>query len=73
MIITFPDGGKSTGPIPLNADGTYATTGSSDMSASWGVIPAGQSGTYSYRFVSRVKWPQGTYTQTYATCSVTVG
>jgi hypothetical protein len=38
MIITFPDGGKSTGPITVAPNGTFRTTGNSNMSASWGFI-----------------------------------
>ena len=72
MVLTFPDGGQSTGPITVNADGTYFTTGNSNMSASWGFIAPEQTGTYNYKFVNRIKWPAGTYTRTYASCSVVV-
>jgi hypothetical protein len=72
MIITFPDGGTSTGPITVASGGTYTTTGNSNMSASWGFIAPEQTGTYKYQFVGRIKWPAGTYSQTYAQCSVTV-
>jgi hypothetical protein len=72
MIITFPDGGSSTGPITVASGGTYTTTGNSNMSASWGFIAPEQTGTYKYQFVGRIKWPAGTYSQTYAQCSVTV-
>lgn len=72
MIITFPDGAQSTGPITVAAGGTYTTTGNSDMSASWGFIAPEQTGTYTYQFVGRIKWPAGTYTQLYAQCTVAV-
>jgi hypothetical protein len=72
MIITFPDGGTSTGPITVASGGTYTTTGNSNMSASWGFIAPEQTGTYKYQFVGRIKWPAGTYSQTYAQCSVAV-
>ena len=72
MIITFPDGASSTGPITVASGGTYTTTGNSNMSASWGFIAPEQTGTYTYQFVGRIKWPAGTYNQTYAQCTVTV-
>jgi hypothetical protein len=72
MIITFPSGGQSTGPITVASDGTYTTTGDSNMSASWGFIAPEQTGTYTYQFVGRVKWPAGTFTKLYANCSVVV-
>jgi hypothetical protein len=72
MIITFPDGGQSTGPIGVATNGTFATAGNSNMSASWGFIAPQQKGTYSYRFVGKVKWPAGTFTLSYAHCSVVV-
>jgi hypothetical protein len=71
MIITFPDGSTSTGPITVSG-GTYTTTGNSNMSASWGFIAPEQTGTYKYQFVGRIKWPAGTYSQQYAQCSVVV-
>lgn len=71
MIITFPDGATSTGPITVSG-GTFSTTGNSNMSASWGFIAPEQTGTYTYQFVGRVKWPAGTYNQQYAQCSVVV-
>jgi hypothetical protein len=71
MIITFPDGAQSTGPITVT-NGTYTTTGNSNMSASWGFIAPEQLGTYTYTFVGRIKWPAGTYNQKYASCSVVV-
>jgi hypothetical protein len=72
MIITFPDGGQSTGPITVASGGTYTTTGNSNMSASWGFIAPEQTGTYTYQFVGRIKWPAGTYNQKYAQCTVSV-
>jgi len=72
MILTFPDGATSTGPVTVASGGTYTTTGNSNMSASWGFISPEQTGTYSYKFVGRIKWPAGTYNQMYAQCSVTV-
>ena len=72
MIITFPDGAQSTGPITVASGGTYTTTGNSNMSASWGFIAPEQTGTYKYQFVGRIKWPAGTYNQMYAQCTVTV-
>ncbi len=67
LIITFPSGTTATSPIAVSSNGTYTLTESSANS-----IPAGQSGTYSYQFVARVKWPDGTFHQSYATCSVNV-
>ena len=72
MIITFPDGAQSTGPITVTSGGTYTTTGNSNMSANWGFIAPEQTGTYKYQFVGRIKWPAGTYNQMYAQCTVTV-
>ena len=72
MIITFPDGAQSTGPISVASGGTFTTTGNSNMSASWGFIAPEQTGTYTYQFVGRIKWPAGTYSQMYAQCTVTV-
>jgi hypothetical protein len=72
MILTFPDGATSTGPITVASGGTYTTTGNSNMSASWGFIAPEQTGTYEYQFVGRIKWPAGTYRQMYAQCTVTV-
>jgi hypothetical protein len=71
MIVTFPDGATSTGPITVSG-GTFTTTGNSNMSASWGFISPEQTGTYTYTFVGRIKWPAGTYNQKYASCSVVV-
>jgi len=72
MIVTFPDGATSAGPVTVASGGTYVTTGNSNMSASWGFIAPEQTGTYTYQFVNRIKWPAGTYTKSYATCSVQV-
>jgi hypothetical protein len=73
LIITFPDGAQSTGPISVSSGGTFTTTGNSNMSAGWGLIAPEQLGTYRYQFVNQVKWPAGTFTKQYATCSVQVG
>ncbi len=72
MIITFPDGATSTGPITVASGGTYTATGNSNMSASWGFITPEQTGTYKYQFVGRIKWPAGTYNQFYGQCTVSV-
>jgi hypothetical protein len=72
MIITFPNGAQSTGPISVASGGTYTTTGNSNMSATWGFIAPEQTGTYTYQFVGKIRWPYGTYKQSYATCSVVV-
>jgi hypothetical protein len=72
MIITFPDGAQSTGTITVASNGTFTTTGNSNMSASWGFIAPEQLGTYAYQFVGKIKWPAGTFTQSYAKCSVRV-
>ncbi len=69
LIITFPNGTAETGPIVVASDGTYTLTESSASS----IFPSEQTGTYSYQFVSKIKWPQGTFNQSYATCSVSVG
>jgi hypothetical protein len=66
LITTYPNGTMVTGPVSV-ADGTYSFTTSSATG-----LPPEQTGTYSYQFVGKVKWPQGTFTQSYATCSVTV-
>src|ERR1700751_4611807 len=53
MIITFPNGATSTGPITVASGGTYTTTGNSNMSATWGFITPEQTGVYKYQFVGR--------------------
>jgi hypothetical protein len=72
MKITFPDGATSTGPITVASNGTFTTSGNSNMSATWGFITPEQKGTYTYQFVNRIKWPAGTFTKSYALCSVVV-
>jgi hypothetical protein len=71
MIINFPNGGQTIGPVTVT-NGTFTTTGNSNMSASWGFIVPEQTGTYTYQFVGRIKWPAGTFNQSYASCSVVV-
>ena len=71
LIITFPNGSQSTGPITV-ANGTFTTTGNSNMSATWGFIAPEQTGTYTYQFVGKVTWPAGTFRQSYAKCTVVV-
>lgn len=70
QILTWPNGGQVTGPVTVASDGTYATTGSSKMTTGFG--PSELTGTYKYQFVGKVRWPAGTYNQTFATCSVVV-
>ena len=72
LIITFPDGSQSINSISVASDGTYTTTGNSNMSANWGFITPEQTGTYDYKFVGKMKWPGGTYSATYADCTVVV-
>jgi hypothetical protein len=72
MILTFPSGGQSIGPVTVASNGTFTTTGNSNMSATWGFIAPEQTGTYTYQFVGRIRWPEGTFKQLYATCSVVV-
>jgi hypothetical protein len=72
MIITFPNGAQSIGPITVASGGTFTTTGNSNMSSSWGFIQPEQKGTYSYQFVGKIRWPYGTFNQSYAKCSVLV-
>jgi hypothetical protein len=67
LIIRYPDGTTLTTPVLVASDGTYALTQSSADA-----LPAEQTGTYTYQFVGNVKWPAGTFNQSYATCSVQV-
>jgi hypothetical protein len=62
MIVSYPNGTKFIGVIPVNSNGTFTT-----------VQSPGDDGTYTYQFVGKVRWPQGTFNQSYATCSVQVG
>ena len=68
LIITFPNAIAQTAPISVSSNGTYTLTESSANS----IFPSEQKGTYTYQFVGRVRWPQGTFNQSYATCSVNV-
>jgi hypothetical protein len=68
LIITFPNAIAQTAPISVSSNGTYTLTESSASS----IFPSEQKGTYTYQFVGRMKWPQGTFNQSYATCSVNV-
>jgi hypothetical protein len=68
LIITFPNGTAATSPISVSSNGTYTLT----MSSAGSMFPSEQTGTYTYQFVGRVKWPQGTFKQSYATCSENV-
>jgi hypothetical protein len=70
LIVTYPDGSTGTGPVPVAADGTYSVTA---QASSTSLLAAPQTGTYGYQFVGRVKWPQGTFNQSYASCSMQVG
>ncbi len=69
LVRKYPNGNIETMPISVASGGTFTLTQSSADS----VLPSAQSGTYTYLFVGRVKWPAGTYSTTYATCSVSVG
>jgi hypothetical protein len=68
LIETFPNGTVATSPISVSSNGTYTLTESSADS----LFPAEQTGLYTFHFVGKVKWPQGTYNQSYATCSENV-
>ncbi len=68
LVRKYPNGNTENMPITVSG-GTFTLTQSSADS----VLPSQQTGTYTYLFVGRVKWPAGTYSQTYATCSVSVG
>jgi len=72
LILTFPNGAQSVGIIGVGSNGTFTTTGNSNMSATWGFITPEQKGTYTYQFVGKIRWPYGTFTQSYAKCSVVV-
>jgi hypothetical protein len=67
LITTYPNGTTLTAPVSVAADGTYSLTQSSASS-----LPANQTGTYGYQFVGKVRWPSGTFSQSYATCSLQV-
>ena len=67
LITTYPNGTTTTGLISVASDGSFTTTQSSAAA-----LPAEQTGTYSYQFVGKVTWPAGTFTKSYATCSVQV-
>src|SRR5437879_9857068 len=68
LIITFPNKTAATSPISVSSNGTYTLT----MSSAGSMFPSEQTGTYTYQFVGRIKWPAGTFRQTYATCSANV-
>lgn len=61
----FPDGALATMRIDPAKDGSYSET-----DTAW---YGHQSGTYTYQFVGRVSWPSGSWSKTYATCTVEVG
>lgn len=67
LITSYPNGAKVTGPVTVAGDGTFSMTSSSATG-----FPPEQTGTYTYQLVGKVKWPQGTYTQSYASCTVAV-
>lgn len=68
LIITYPNATASTSPISVSANGTYTLT----MSSAGSMFPSEQTGLYKYQFVGKIKWPQGTFNQSYATCSENV-
>ena len=72
LITTYPDGDQTITGITVASNGTYTTTGNSNMSFGSGWIAPEQKGTYTYQFVNRIKWPAGTFTRSYGVCSVTV-
>jgi hypothetical protein len=72
MILTFPSGDQSIRSISVTSDGTFTTTGNSNMTYGWGWIAPEQKGTYTYQFVNKLRWPAGTFTKSYGTCSVVV-
>ena len=63
LVVTYPNGTMMVGVIPVNSDGTFTTNPQS----------AGAAGTYTYQFVGKVRWPDATFNQTYAACSVQAG
>ncbi len=65
-LIVAHDDWASTGPIST-PDGTFQLTISSDD-----LYPSGQTGEFTYHFVSKVRWPQGTFQKEYTSCSVTI-
>jgi hypothetical protein len=67
LITTYPNGAKVTGPITVAGDGTFSMTSSSATG-----FPPEQTGTYTYQLVGKVKWPSGSFTQSYAACTVNV-
>jgi hypothetical protein len=68
MIVTYPNGTTGTGPVSVASDGTFTLTTSSANA-----YPPEQVGTYSYQFVGKVRWPEGTFNQSYSSCAVQVG
>jgi hypothetical protein len=68
MIVTYPNGSTSTGPVSVASDGTYTL----NQSSANGIAPE-QTGTYAYQFVGKVKWPEGSFNQSYASCTAQVG
>lgn len=68
LIVTYPNGTTSTHPINVVSDGTFSLTQSSASA-----MPAEQTGTYGYQFVNRVSWPSGSFSKSFASCSVHVG
>ena len=50
MIVTYPNGTTSTGPVSVASDRRLSLTQSSADA-----VPAEQSGTYAYQFVGKVK------------------
>jgi hypothetical protein len=68
LITTYPNRTTTTGLISVASGGSFTTTQSSADA-----LPAEQTGTYTYQFVGKVTWPDGTFNKSYATCSVQVG
>jgi len=68
MIVTYPNGTTLTSSVTVASDGTYTLTQSSANA-----MPAEQTGSYTYEFVGKIRWPQGAFNQSYATCSIHVG